>query len=195
MTSSPKLIPLAVAALAFIAFMPALDAGFVNWDDPANVLGQRGLPRPRLEADRAGCSRRRRMAVYAPLAWVSLGVNYVLGGMDPWGYHLGNMLIHAGNTALFYLVARRLLRAAAGADASWGIDAGAALAALVFGAPSAAGGVGGVGDGAARRALRMVLPARRARLPPRGRCGRAPAGGWWPRSPRSRARSSPRASP
>ncbi len=132
MTTSSKLIPWALAALAFLAFLPALDAGFVNWDDPANFLDNeayRGLGWKHL----AWMFTTTRMAVYAPLAWVSLGVNYVLGGMDPWGYHLGNLLIHAGNTALFFLVARRLLSAAAGGGAPWGIVAGSALAALVFG--------------------------------------------------------------
>jgi Flp pilus assembly protein TadD len=32
--------------------------------------------------------------------------------MNPWGYHLTNVLLHAGNAALAYLVARRLLEAA-----------------------------------------------------------------------------------
>jgi tetratricopeptide (TPR) repeat protein len=131
-TSCSKLIPWAVAALAFLACLPALDAGFVNWDDPANILDNeayRGLGWTQI----TWMFTTTRMAVYTPLAWVSLGINYVLGGMDPWGYHLGNLLIHAGNTALYFLVARRLLRAAGGGDAPWGIDAGAALAALVFG--------------------------------------------------------------
>ncbi len=53
------------------------------------------------------------MGHYIPLTWLSLGLNYALGGMEPWGYHLGNLLIHAANAALLFLVARRLLAAAA----------------------------------------------------------------------------------
>ena len=29
--------------------------------------------------------------------------------MEPWGYHLGNLLLHAANAALLFFVARRLL--------------------------------------------------------------------------------------
>jgi len=73
------------------------------------------------------------MGHYIPLTWMSLGLNYALGGMDPWGYHLGNVLIHAMNAAIFYFVARRLLVAAGFSDGAaplWG----AGFAAVVFGA-------------------------------------------------------------
>src|SRR5262245_1724552 len=52
------------------------------------------------------------MGHYIPLTWMSLGLNYALGGMNPWGYHLGNVLIHAMNAVIFYFIARRLLIAA-----------------------------------------------------------------------------------
>jgi Flp pilus assembly protein TadD len=123
-----------VAALAAAPFLPALGGDFTNWDDPANLL--------RNEAFRGlGWTHLRWMLTttlmghYIPLTWMSLGLNYVLGGMDPWGYHLGNVLLHAANAALFFLVARSLLRAAfidsplSPAAASLG----AAVAALVFG--------------------------------------------------------------
>ena len=49
------------------------------------------------------------MGHYIPLTWLSLGLNYALGGMQPWGYHLGNLLLHAANTTLFFFLAHRLL--------------------------------------------------------------------------------------
>src|SRR5262249_49927389 len=83
---------------------------------------------------------------YAPLTWVSFAVNYQLGGMNPWGYHLTNLLLHAANAWLFYFVARQLLTAAfvggvaAGQAAERGhagpylpLSLGAAFAALIFG--------------------------------------------------------------
>jgi Flp pilus assembly protein TadD len=72
------------------------------------------------------------MGHYIPLTWMSLGLNYALGGMNPWGYHLGNMLIHATNTVLVYFVARRLL-AAAGISTGVSLLWSAGFAALVFG--------------------------------------------------------------
>ncbi|HMF48961.1 MAG TPA: hypothetical protein VK603_09970, partial [Candidatus Saccharimonadales bacterium] len=43
---------------------------------------------------------------YQPLSWITLGLDYVLWGMDPFGYHLTNLLIHAANTVLFYFISR-----------------------------------------------------------------------------------------
>ena len=73
------------------------------------------------------------LAVYAPLAWVTLGLNYVAGGMDPWGYHLVNLLIHGAGAGLFVLVARRLLAAGLGRPPGEGVvTVGAVVAGLVF---------------------------------------------------------------
>jgi Flp pilus assembly protein TadD len=121
------------AALAFVAFLPALGAEFVNWDDEVSFLRNpdyRGL----------GLAQLRFMLTttllghWSPLTWLTWGLNYVVGGLDPWGYHLGNLLLHVATVALFCLVARRLLAAGFGASpASSAIVAGAVAAALVFG--------------------------------------------------------------
>ena len=39
------------------------------------------------------------------------------GGLDPWGYHLVNLVLHGAAAALFFLVAARLLRAGLGPTA------------------------------------------------------------------------------
>jgi tetratricopeptide (TPR) repeat protein len=126
-------------AVTLLAFLPVLDAGFLNWDDDVNLLENpryRGL----------GWTQLRWMFTtmllghYIPLTWVSFGLNYALGGMTPWGYHLGNVLLHAANAGVFYVVARRLLAAAFGAGVAaprarpaLALTLGAAFAALVFG--------------------------------------------------------------
>ena len=139
------ILPVVVVAVTFVAFLPVLDAGFLNWDDDVNLLDNpryRGL----------GWTQLRWMFTtmllghYIPITWMSFGLNYVLGGMNPWGYHLGNLLLHATNAGLFYLVARRLLAAAfgkavavpflpreGGAEPDVALSVGAAFAALVFG--------------------------------------------------------------
>src|SRR4030095_10509307 len=78
--------------------------------------------------------------------------NYAFGRMNPWGYHLTSLLLHAANAVLFYLVARRLLAAAVGASSGGSsrpgsrsesepptdpltISAGALVAALLFAVP------------------------------------------------------------
>lgn len=131
--------PAAVFLLAALPFVPSLDGQFLPWDDTANFVtneGYRGL----------GWAQLRWMVTtpllghWIPLTWWTLGANYALGGMDPWGYHLGNLAFHAGGALCFYFVARRLIAAAAsppGADAAAlraapPASAGAAFAALLF---------------------------------------------------------------
>ncbi|HSB61840.1 MAG TPA: tetratricopeptide repeat protein, partial [Vicinamibacteria bacterium] len=112
MTRLPRALPLLVGGLAFVAFLPALDGGFVDWDDDRNFLwntGYRGLGLRELQWMFTATW----MGHYIPITWLSLGLNYVLGGMEPWGYHLGNLLIHAVSTVLLFFAARRLLAVAA----------------------------------------------------------------------------------
>ena len=49
------------------------------------------------------------MGHWIPVTWLTLGLDYVVWGINPFGYHLTNLLWHAASAALFYLVARRLL--------------------------------------------------------------------------------------
>jgi protein O-mannosyl-transferase len=123
---------LLVSALAILPFLPTLSGQFLNWDDGINFVtnpGFRGL----------GWTQLRWMASttllghWVPLTWLSLGVNYALGGLDPWGYHLGNLLLHSATAAVFYVIARRLLSAAWGAGVpEAALTVAAAFAALVF---------------------------------------------------------------
>jgi protein O-mannosyl-transferase len=72
---------------------------------------------------------------WVPVTWMTLGLDYLVWEMDPGGYHLSNVLLHAANAAVFYLVALRLLRAATRPAAPGDLLAwrlGAAFAALFF---------------------------------------------------------------
>jgi len=110
--------PLAAAiALAFAAFLPALPNGFVNWDDNANIVenwSYRGLGATQLR----WMFTTFHMGHYQPLAWLTLGVDYTLWGMNPLGYHLTSVLFHLANAALFYFVALRLFAAVTGGAAA-----------------------------------------------------------------------------
>ena len=126
-------LPILTAVLAFLAFLPTLEATFVNWDDEASFLtntAYRGF----------GWAELRWMLTttflghWSPLTWMTWSLNYVTGGLDPWGYHLGNLLLHSANVALLWLVARRLLAIGSGAPiTSATIASGATIAALVWG--------------------------------------------------------------
>jgi tetratricopeptide (TPR) repeat protein len=126
-----RLAPLLIAAAAFLAFWPALHNGFVNWDDDANILNNfryRGLDVPRLK----WMFTTFHMGLYQPLSWLSLALDHALWGMNPMGYHLTSLILHALNAALFYLLGKRLLGLAIKEADQTALPLAAALAALLF---------------------------------------------------------------
>ena len=119
-----------MAELAIIAFFPALRAGFVSWDDDTYFLGNpyyRGLGPAQLSWMFTVMSGH-----YMPLTWLSHGLDYVLWGMRPAGYHAVNVLLHALTAAAAYVVALRVLAAAVAPEPRAALRVGAAVAALVF---------------------------------------------------------------
>lgn len=130
-------LPLVVALVSGVCFLPALSGSFLNWDDNVNFLDNPAYRGLGLEQVRWAASTVL-FAHYIPLTRLTWSANYALGGLDPWGYHLVNLALHATNAAIFYFVALRLLTAAVGDGAPprrRGPDLAvpAAVAALVFG--------------------------------------------------------------
>ena len=127
---NPSLIPYALAAVALLVFSPALLNGFVDWDDHINLLenpSYRGLGWTHM----SWMFSTTLMGHYIPVTWLSFGLDYTLWGMNPFGYHLTNNLIHAANTAVFYLIALRLLGKASTLT-SGTLRAAGVMAALFF---------------------------------------------------------------
>ncbi len=134
MTSSRRwYVAGAVALLTACAFLPALRNGFA-WDDELNFLTNphyRGLGWEQLR----WMFTTAYLGPYQPLSWLSSGLDFSLWGMNPFGYHLGNLLLHAANTSLVYLLSARLLRLAAptdGPESELRLDVCAGAAALLF---------------------------------------------------------------
>jgi hypothetical protein len=124
-----------VVAVTFVVFTPALSPEWVNWDDPGAFLENphyRGLGPRQL----AWMFTTVHLGHYMPLTWLTLGWDYAVWEMSAWGYHLTNVLLHAGTALLFYFLALRLLRLALGDAAAGGVPlrVGAAAAALFFAA-------------------------------------------------------------
>ena len=126
------LIPLLVVLATVVSFLPVLHNGFVDWDDPKMLTSNpdyRGL----------GWSQLRwmfttfHMGHYQPLTWLTYGLDYVLWGMEPFGYHLTSLVVHAANGVLFFAASVCLLSLAtpsASATADARIAAG--FSALLF---------------------------------------------------------------
>jgi tetratricopeptide (TPR) repeat protein len=71
------------------------------------------------------------MGHYIPITWMSFGLDYLLWGMNPAGYHAVNLLLHALNAGLLFVIALRIFRGFEQASPRDAIVA-AALGALVF---------------------------------------------------------------
>ena len=52
---------------------------------------------------------------YRPIRWFTFALDYQLWGLDPFGYHLSNVLLHAVCSVLVFWVARLIIRDLAGA--------------------------------------------------------------------------------
>ena len=113
------------------AFLPALRNGF-TWDDWGLIfqtIGYRGFDWRHLH----WMVTTTHMSNYTPLAWLSYAGDYALFGLNPVGYHLTNVLLHALNAVLFFRLSAELLkRSFPREDESTTIACGAAFAALVF---------------------------------------------------------------
>src|SRR5205807_6700665 len=127
---SDGLVALLVAELVVVVFFPALRAGFVAWDDDTYFLGNpyyRGLGGAQLAWMFTAMSGH-----YMPLTWLTHGLDYVLWGMRPTGYHAVNLLLHALAAAAAYFVALRVLAAAVAPEPRGARRFAAAVAALLF---------------------------------------------------------------
>jgi protein O-mannosyl-transferase len=133
-SSSRWLIP-ALPPLVVVAVFPLAVLGKFQWDDHALLVGNpayRGLAWSNLR----WMFSTNLMGHYMPVTWITYALDYLIWGLDPVGYHLTNLALHAVNTALVFLLAWRIFHAiwAPGPeDDASGLRVGAALTALLFG--------------------------------------------------------------
>ena len=98
---------LAVATIA--VYWPALRCDFIGLDDAVYVTlnshVQGGLT---WESVKWAFSDTKQAAYWAPLMWLSHELDCQLFGLHPWGHHLMNVLLHAANTGLVFLLLHRM---------------------------------------------------------------------------------------
>lgn len=128
------LVPCLIFTLTFMVFFPVLQNELVNWDDIENLVenpNYRGLGWVQLR----WMFTTFHMSNYRPLTWMTYGLDYLLWGMAPFGYHLTSLVLHAANAVLFYFVAFQLLRLATAISSELeqvALTVSAGFAALVF---------------------------------------------------------------
>ena len=164
----PALLPLVVAAVFPLAVL-----GKFQWDDYPLLVDNsayRGLAWSNLR----WMFSTNLMGHYMPVTWMTYGLDYMLWGLDPFGYHLTNLALHAANTTLVYVVALRLFRAVwvrSLVDGADSLRIGAAAHGPSLRGPSSEGRVGGVDNGATRSGLWVFLPAGDSDVPAECRSG------------------------
>jgi tetratricopeptide (TPR) repeat protein len=102
------LLSLALASTAAVAFARCRGLDFVNFDDPNYVTNNievlRGLSRHGL----FWAATTKTLANWHPLTWLSLQLDVQLFGPGPAGFHITNVLVHAGATVFLFLALARL---------------------------------------------------------------------------------------
>lgn len=133
------LLPVMLAVLVVLAFMPALLAGFVDWDD--NLLLVENTRYQELTGENLRWMFTTSYSGhFQPLTWLSYSLDYALWDGNPVGFHLTNALLHALAAVAFYYVVRLLLGVAlAGPEHSTTSRSGMPLR-----SPLDKGGIGGV---------------------------------------------------
>ncbi len=102
------LVAMPLALLVLAAFLPALGNGFVDWDDELNFIKNaqyRGLGWAQVKWAWTTFL----LGVYQPLAWLLFEVQYVVFGLDPRGYHLTGLVLHAAAAVALYALTVALL--------------------------------------------------------------------------------------
>jgi tetratricopeptide (TPR) repeat protein len=102
------LVAAALAGAVLVVFYPALDAGWVNFDDGDYVTENSGVTGGPSAAGVRWAFTTFHQANWHPLTWLSLQFDASLWGTQARGYHLTNVLLHAANAALLFLALRAL---------------------------------------------------------------------------------------
>lgn len=109
-------IPAVITAIVYLA---SLDNGFVNWDDNLYVYDNPGI-----RALGGGFFKTFVSSSFlnnwTPLTMFTYGLDYAVWGLNPFGYHLTNLVFHAADTFVVGYLASVMVAIAAGPDRKGG---------------------------------------------------------------------------
>jgi tetratricopeptide (TPR) repeat protein len=98
-----------ILLLAGLVYSNSLANDFIYFDDPESVVNNPYIRQINL-ANLAHYFTTPVQYMYMPLAMISYAVDYQLGGLDPFIYHLTNLILHLGCVFLVYWVFLLLTR-------------------------------------------------------------------------------------
>jgi tetratricopeptide (TPR) repeat protein len=95
--------------LVLLAFGPSLFGAFIFWDDDLLVF-ENPVVQAMTPWTLGKIFTMYDPELYIPLTFLSYQINFLIGGMSPFVYHLTNLLLHTANTLLVTGIAYLLLR-------------------------------------------------------------------------------------
>lgn len=96
------------AFITFVVYLPVLQNGFVNWDDDVYVYGNNNIRSINFSFLKWMFSAEAN-PTWHPLTLLSLATDYSTWGLNPFGYHLTNLILHAFNTFFVFILTVRLI--------------------------------------------------------------------------------------
>ena len=101
---------LALALLTTGVYSGVFAAELLNWDD-IHMLASNAVV---LNFDLLGILGQQTLGIYHPITLLTLALEHQFFGLDPFIFHLDNVLLHIANSVLVALFLRRVLRDEAG---------------------------------------------------------------------------------
>ena len=98
-----------ILLLTFIAYSPVLNNGFTNWDDPLYVTENPLIRTFNFHHFQLWFTQPFQ-GLYQPLILASLAIDYSFHGLNPYYFHLTNLILHLANTLLVFIFIRKLFK-------------------------------------------------------------------------------------
>lgn len=95
-----------ILLVTFLVYSPALKNQFTNWDDDLYVTKNNTITS--ISINELGKFSENFVGNFHPLTMVSLALDYHFFELDPFGYHLKNLLFHLLNTLLVFVFIHQL---------------------------------------------------------------------------------------
>ncbi len=94
---------LIVAAVTFFVFLPSLQNEFLNWDDNKLITDNYHIRSLDLNTVKWAFTNVG-LTTWHPLVFISFAVDHAIWGLDSWGFHLTNNILHSLNALLVFML-------------------------------------------------------------------------------------------
>ncbi|MGZ4986890.1 MAG: tetratricopeptide repeat protein, partial [Limisphaerales bacterium] len=107
-TNFTILICLGLVLAVFGVFWPVLNSDFVNYDDLGYITNNQNIHHGLNAESLKWALTTGHSSNWHPLTWISHMLDIQIYGLKPMGHHLTNLLFHAANSVLMFLLLRRM---------------------------------------------------------------------------------------